>query len=186
MYFETQVFEGINALQRGEYERCSFLGCDLSESNLSGMKFIDCTFERCNLSMAKLDGATFQDVVFKDSKMLGLRFDTINPFGLAVQFEACQLNHSSFFRLKLRKTKFKKCQMEGVDFGESDLTDAIFDNSNLLQAIFDATILEKADFRTALNISLDPERNKLKKARFAQSNIAGLLDKYQIQIDRSL
>lgn len=186
MYFESRVFELVNTLERGEYERCTFVSCELGESNLSGVKFIDCTFERCNLSMAKLDGATFQDAVFKDSKMLGLRFDTINPFGLAVQFEACQLNHSSFFRLKLRKTKFKNCQMEGVDFGECDLTDAVFDNSNLLQAVFDSSILEKSDFRTAYNVSLDPERNKLKKARFAQSNIGGLLDKYQIQIDRLL
>lgn len=186
MYFESKVFEGLTELERGEYERCSFMGCDFSESNIAGIKFIDCTFERCNLSMAKCDGVAFQDVAFKDSKMLGLRFDTLSAFGLSVAFDSCQLNHSSFFRLKLRKTKFKNCQMEGVDFGEADLTEAVFDNCNLIQAIFDNTNLEKTDFRTAQNISMDPERNKLKKARFAQSNIAGLLDKYQIQVDRNL
>ena len=186
MYIDSQVFDGINTLQRGEYEKCSFKNCDFSNQDFSGFKLIDCTFDSCNLSMIKLDSAAFQDVLFRDSKMLGLRFDTASGFGFSVYFDGCQLNHSSFFRLKLRKTKFKNCQMEGVDFGESDLTDAVFDNSNLLQAIFDNSILEKADFRTAQNISLDPERNKLKKAKFAQSNIAGLLDKYQIVIDRGL
>jgi fluoroquinolone resistance protein len=186
MYFDSKTFDHSSVLSKGDYENCVFRNCDFSEGNLSGIKFIDCVFERCNLSMAKSDAAAFQDVKFRESKMLGLRFDTINVFGLALSFEECQLNHSSFFRLKLRKIRFRNCNLEGVDFGECDLTEAIFDNSNLLQAIFDNTLLEKADFRTAQNFSIDPERNKLKKARFAQSNIGGLLDKYQIQIDRLL
>jgi len=39
------------------------------------------------------------------------------------------------------------------------------------------------DFRTSVNYSLDPERNRIKKARFSLSGIAGLLDKYDIEID---
>ncbi len=136
--------------------------------------------------MSKIDRSAFQDVVFSECKLLGLRFDTANGFGLSVSFTACQLNHASFFRLKLRKTRFIQCHMEGVDLGECDLAEALFDRCELQHAIFDNTILEKADLRTASGFSIDPERNKLKKAKFAQSGLMGLLEKYQVQVDRSV
>ena len=173
-------------MARGEYENCRFTGCELSEADFTGLKFIDCSFESCNLSMIKPAGTAFQEVTFTDCKMLGIRFDTASNFGLAFSFENCRLDHSSFFRLKLRKTKFRNCDMEGVDFGEADLTEALFENARLVQAIFDNTTLEKADLRTASGFSIDPERNKLKKARFSQANIAGLLDKYQVRVEGSL
>jgi len=43
-----------NPLPKGEYESCSFLNCDFSDSNLSEVIFMECEFENCNLSMAKL------------------------------------------------------------------------------------------------------------------------------------
>jgi uncharacterized protein YjbI with pentapeptide repeats len=69
-----------------------------------------------------------------------------------------------------------------VDFSECDLTSALLDNCDLLNATFDRTIIEKADFRTAYNYSIDPDNNRIKKARFSKSGIAGLLQKYDIQI----
>ena len=68
------------------------------------------------------------------------------------------------------------------DFAETDLTSAVFDNSNLSQAIFDNTIIEKADFRTAYSYSIDPEINRIKKAKFSIAGISGLLDKYDIEL----
>ncbi|WP_086936325.1 pentapeptide repeat-containing protein [Chamaesiphon minutus] len=59
----------------------------------------------------------------------------------------------------------------------------MFENCDLTDAIFQYTILEKADFRTAYNYSIDPELNRIKKAKFSRSGIAGLLDKYDIDID---
>jgi uncharacterized protein YjbI with pentapeptide repeats len=70
-----------------------------------------------------------------------------------------------------------------VDFTESDLTASIFDNCDLNLATFDNSILEKADLRTSYNYSIDPERNRIKKARFSVAGISGLLDKYDIQIE---
>ena len=77
---------------------------------------------------------------------------------------------------------FKNSQLHEVDFSECDLTSAVFDNCDLLNATFDRTIIEKADFRTAYNYSIDPDNNRIKKARFSKSGIAGLLQKYDIQI----
>jgi hypothetical protein len=43
--------------------------------------------------------------------------------------------------------------------------------------------LEKADIRTSHNYTIDPEKNKVKKAKFSIHGIAGLLDKYDIEIE---
>jgi hypothetical protein len=37
--------------------------------------------------------------------------------------------------------------------------------------------------RTSFNYSIDLERNRIKKAQFSITGIAGLLDKYDIDID---
>jgi len=72
--------------------------------------------------------------------------------------------------------------MHEVDFTESDLADALFENCDLFRASFDRTILEKADLRTAINYSIDPDNNRIRKAKFSKSGLAGLLHKYDIQI----
>ena len=115
--------------------------------------------------------------------MLGLRFDHCNTMAFEITVDNCILNHSSFYKLKLKNTVFKTAQLEEVDFCECDLTAALFDNCNLQKAIFDNTNIEKADFTTAYNYSLDPERNRIKKARFSINGVAGLLSKYNIEID---
>ena len=65
------------------------------------------------------------------------------------------------------------------------MTSALLDHCNLERATFDQTILEKADLRTSYNYSIDPENNRLKKAKFSMEGISGLLDKYDIEIERT-
>jgi hypothetical protein len=43
--------------------------------------------------------------------------------------------------------------------------------------------LEKVDFRTAVNYAFDPNSNKIKKAKFSLMGLAGLLSKYDIDIE---
>ena len=100
-----------------------------------------------------------------------------------MNFDNWNLNHSSFYQTKIKNTIFKNCQLIEIDFTESDLTNSRFDNCDLLKATFDSSILEKADFRTSYNYSIDPEVNKIKKAKFSLPGILGLLDKYEIDID---
>jgi uncharacterized protein YjbI with pentapeptide repeats len=126
-----------------------------------------------------------RDVHFKDCKMMGLRFDTCNEFGLSVSFDTCLLAMSSFYKTTMIKTLFKNSQFKEADFTECDLTSAVFDNCDLTLATFEHSIIEKADFRTSFNYSIDPEINKIKKAKFSFSGILGLLDKYDIEIDRT-
>ena len=83
----------------------------------------------------------------------------------------------------MKKTKFEDCSLKEVDFSAADLSMAVFLNCDLSQAVFQQTNLEKADFRTAFNYSLNPEANKIKKAKFSLSGIVGLLGKYDIIIE---
>jgi hypothetical protein len=43
--------------------------------------------------------------------------------------------------------------------------------------------MEKTDFTSAVNYSIDPEINKLAKAKFSLNGIKGLLEKYNIDIE---
>lgn len=169
----------------GEYECCRFNNCDFSNLDLSDCKFIDCEFLGCNLSLAKLVKTVFQDAVFKQSKMLGMHFDSCNEFGLSFSFDTCNLSHSTFYKTAIKKTIFKDSQLLEVDFTECDLTDSMFSNCDLANATFDRTVIEKADFRTSFNYSIDPEINRIKKAKFSIFGIPGLLEKYDIIIDDS-
>ena len=103
---------------------------------------------------------------------------------LEIPLDDCQLNHSSFYKTKIKKTLFKNSELQEVDFVESDLTGVVFTNCNLAKAVFDNTTLEKTDFRTAYNYSIDPETNRMKKARFSLLGIPGLLNKYDIEIEK--
>lgn len=79
--------------------------------------------------------------------------------------------------------QFKNCLLEEVDFAESDLTNAVFAESDLRGAMFDHTRLEKVDFRTAINYAIDPEVNRIRKAKFSREGVMGLLAKYDIIIN---
>ncbi len=185
--FEDKIFEKIdytvNRLTKGSYEKCSFVNCRFSATDVQGINFTDCTFKSCDLSTAKINKSAFKGVKFRDSKLLGVHFESINDFFFSVDFENCILNMSSFYKLTMKKTQFKKCSLQEVDFAECNLSGAMFSDCDFTRAKFDRTVLEKADLSTSFNYSIDPERNKIKKAKFSLYGIAGLLDKYEIEIE---
>ena len=82
-----------------------------------------------------------------------------------------------------KQATLKSIKLNDVDFTESDLTDSRFYECDLLGATFDNTIIEKVDFRTSFNYSINPETNRIKKSKFSLSGISGLLDKYDIFIE---
>lgn len=171
-----------NRRSKGEYEGCIFRGCDFSNSTLAEVRFRECEFLDCNLSLAKLVKTALADVTFRACKMLGLRFEDCNEFGLGLGFDDCTLNDSSFYKVKVKHTSFKDSQLREVDFTGSDLTGSVFDNCDLARAVFENTVVEEVDFRTSFNYSLDPERNRVKGAKFSLFGVIGLLDKYEIDV----
>ena len=83
----------------------------------------------------------------------------------------------------MKKTMFNNCQMNEVDFTQCDLSQASFINCDLQNALFDNTNLEKADLRSAFNFSINPNANKIKKAKVAQSSLAGFLQAFDLKIE---
>jgi uncharacterized protein YjbI with pentapeptide repeats len=162
-----------------------FSNCDFSDTDLSEIKFIDCEFIGCNVSLANLSKTVFRDIRFVNCKMLGLPFYTCSEFGLAFSFDNCNLSHSSFYKTKIKKTVFKNSQLEEVDFTDCDLTNSSLENCKLTRARFENTTLERVDFRTSYDYSIDPEINRIKKAKFSLAQVTGLLAKYDIEIDNA-
>ncbi|MBN2596530.1 pentapeptide repeat-containing protein [Labilibaculum sp.] len=187
VYIEDQVFEkknySLEALPKGEYENCRFVNCSFANSDLSENIFLECEFDQCDLSLAKLNYTAFRDVIFKSCKMLGLGFQDCNQLLLSVQFEDCQLKLASFYKLKLKATKFINCNLQEVDFTETDLTGATMDNCDLGRAVFEYTNIEKSDLRSSFNYLINPEINKIKKAKFSLSGVIGLLSQFDIEIE---
>jgi uncharacterized protein YjbI with pentapeptide repeats len=186
-YIEDQTFEKLDTITRplakGTYDHCTFLNGDLASANLSEFKFIDCTFSCCNLSMVAVSAAVFRDVNFAGCKMMGILFNQADKFGLSIRFEDCVLDHSSFYQAKIKKTIFLRCQLKEVDFTGCDLSHSAFGQCDLAGAVFEDTLLEKADLRSAYGYTIDPESNRIKKAKFSLSGLPGLLAKYDIEIE---
>ena len=73
--------------------------------------------------------------------------------------------------------------MEETEFAETDLSHAAFLNCNLLNAVFERTNLEQADLRSSYNFAINPETNKINKAKFSLHTVTGLLHKYNLTIE---
>jgi uncharacterized protein YjbI with pentapeptide repeats len=179
-----KTFEGedFTTFTKGEYDNCRFVNCNFLNSDMSKSTFVNCEFTGSNLSSVKVAKTTFNEVIFQDCKMLGIHFEQVEPLLLAFSFDTCQLDFASFYQLKLPKTHFKNCSLQEVDFVETDLRQAIFEHCNLARAIFDFSDLQKADFSTASNFSINPNKNKLKGAKFDKAHLAGLLASFRLNI----
>lgn len=165
-----------------EFEACVFTNCDFSDSDLSDYKFIECEFKDCDLSNVKVSHAMFNDIQFGQCKMLGIQFDTCKEFGFAIRCKDCQIDHSVFYQMDLKRSHFENCHAHGIDLTEADLTNVSLAGSDLADAMFERTILEGTDLREAVNYHLDPDNNRIRGAKFSQSGISGLLSKYGIEI----
>ena len=164
-----------------EYESAVFSNCNYSRCDLSRVLFTDVIFDTCDLSLAKLSETTFQDATFRNCRMLGMHFDHCNRFGLRVVLENCNLGHSSFYGVKHPGGSFTDCRFNDVDFTGCVLSGSHFDRCDFSGAVFDHADLERCDFSTSINYTIDPELNRLKKARFSLFGLPGLLEKYGIE-----
>ncbi|MEM6768610.1 MAG: pentapeptide repeat-containing protein [Bacteroidota bacterium] len=181
--FSDVTYQDLTELETGKYEYCTFTSCSFEKADLSEMAFWECEFEGCNLSNADIRDTDFREVSFQNCKLLGLSFHTTKDFLFSVSFDGCQLDYASFIQKEMAGTQFTNCSLEEVDFSQATLTQAIFENCDLKRTLFERTKLEKVDFRTATGFIIDPEINSLKKARFSAMGLAGLLKKYDLDIE---
>ena len=184
---QNKTFSNIDftekVLREREFIKCEFISCNFSKSDLRNNDFENCHFKQCNFSLTVVEGTGFRDASFSGCKILGVDFTGCSKFMFSFAFNDCHLDYCIFFGTKLRKTNFIACTLKETDFSEADLTASVFTNCDLAGARFSNTILEKVDFRAAWNFVIDPDGNKMKKAAFSASNLAGLLQKHQLDIE---
>jgi uncharacterized protein YjbI with pentapeptide repeats len=171
---------GIEAINYTDFERCTFAKCTFTHCDFTAVAFIDCQFTYCNFNEAKINYVALRNAVFNECSFIGVNFAMVDKFIFEVGFNHCLLDYAQFYTLKLKSVRFNHCSLIAADFMKTDLTDVIFDNCNLHKAVFVDTIARKTDFSSSYNYSLDPEKNKLKKAIFSLNGVKGLLDKHNI------
>jgi fluoroquinolone resistance protein len=183
-YKKEFINKNINEIELDdkELEQCIFKNCDLSNVSFVGFNFIEVLFEDCNLSLIKIDNAFLQNVTFKNCKLSGIIFDNCKDFGLALRFENCVLDYTSFAKKKLVGTHFIDCKIKEGNFDQSDLKKSVFANCDLLNTSFTNNDLTHCDFSTAHNFLIDPASNQIKKAKFSRQELAGLLFRHEIII----
>ena len=181
--FTNQNYSGTKLVAR-EYDSCTFANCNFSDADISTVIFLECKFVDCNFTKVVMKQTAFRDeCVFERCKLLGANFTGCDTFIFSAMFIGCILDYASFYGLEIKNTQFINCRLTGVDFTEATITGSLFDNCDLANATFERTIAEKVDFRTALNFDIDPEKNKIKKAKFSKDNLIGLLRKYNLVIE---
>ncbi len=176
------IFFGIEDIMYRDFERCTFIKCDFTQCDYLAVAFIDCKFINCNFTEAKINYVSLRDALFTGCNFSGVNFAMVDRLLFKFEFKDCILDYAKFYTLKMRGTLFTDCSLIAVDFMNSDITDVIFDNCDLHKSVFIDTIANKTDFSTSYNYTIDPETNKLKKAKFSLAGLKGLLSKYDIVV----
>jgi fluoroquinolone resistance protein len=184
---EDKVFDKYNFESEinQEFSGCTFKNCDFSEKLFDKAEFIDCHFTSCNLSMAKFNNTILNKAFFTNCKLMGVDFSQCSRFLFSASFDNCILNFCLFHKNDLKNTIFKNCMLHEASFMECDLSNSKFLSCDLERCIFERSNLEKADFVTAINYTINPEINKLKKAKFSFPEVMGLLNDLDIVIVES-
>ncbi len=182
MTFENKDFSE-QKLPSKEYDNCIFINCDFTNTDISVVSFLECRFDTCSFNKTLNKKTSFQEVIFYSCKMLGMNFSNCSDFLFQVEFDRCHMDYTSFYDFPLKNTLFNHCSLKEVDFTAANISGAILNECDLYGAIFDTTIAENADFRSAINYIIDPERNKIRKAKFNISGVLGLLSKYDLEIE---
>ena len=178
--FKGLNLEGVNFSGKNFY-RCRFEDCKLKEVELKKVTFEKCEFLRCNLSMMKPTRSSFIDVSFKESKVIGVNWQSAaTPIG--INFDNCLISYSNFFGLNLTMIKILNSTSREADFAEANLSKSKLNGTNFKDSLFLRTNLTGANFEFASNYSIDPNNNKIAKAIFSLPEAVSLLAFFDITL----
>ena len=181
-----EIFEDVDAkgekLNGRRFENCSFKNCSFSDASFRDVTLIECKFDGCDLSNTQFTGARMRDSTFQDSKLIGINWASASALS-GVSFQKCILNLSVFQSLDLRKCAIVDCAAREADFSETNLSEANLRGTDFSGARFSNTKLEKADLRNAVNYAIDPNENRIKKAKFSLPEAMSLLQGLGIEVE---
>lgn len=170
------------SLEGYTFTSCSFHSCNFSEAILRNAKFCGCIFLNCNLSLPKLEGCRFQDAQFVECKIVGAEFFKCEKTFFSTSFKKCLLQYCNFSDLNMKNVSFKESLLKENHFINTILNGADFTDVDLAGTIFHNCDLCKADFSSAMQYDIDPQTNKIKKAKFSLPEVVGLLRGFNITI----
>jgi len=183
---EDQVFEGMDytkvSFAGHHFSSCTFKDCLFMESSFCNAQFVFCTFIRCNLSLVNTEGCRFQETTFEACKIVGAKFYLCEKRFFSIQAKHCVLKSCNFSDLKMKKVDFSESQFSDCDFKETDLTEGNFSGCMFEETLFHNCQLIRADFRNAQNYEIDPQTNKIAKAKFSLPEALSLLKGFDILI----
>lgn len=169
------------------FQDCQFVNIRAPGAVFVNSQFTSCSFRSCDLSNAAWPESSIRDSVFASSKLTGSDFSVASwsAFSAASpnRFEECDLSYANFVSAITGKVVFARSRMTDTAFGMADLTGAAFDDCELANADFLHAILERCDFTTAHNFSIDPRSVRLRGARFSKHGLAGLVQSLGISIE---
>jgi uncharacterized protein YjbI with pentapeptide repeats len=111
--------------------------------------------------------------------MLGIDWpQATTPLTLA--FQGSNVSHSMFVWLSVNRMEMVECVAREVDFTGTNLTRANLGRTDFQGSRFLDTNLRYANFSKAVNYTIDPRANRLKKTIFSMPEAMSLLDTFDI------
>lgn len=141
---------------------------DLTEEDLSDIRFQVVKFENCIFMDCRFDKGEFTDVVFQSCDFSNCSFsdcyfnrvDFCSSKGLGTKFSGSNIYHMQIRDSRLSYANFDACKLEHVEIEEADLTssnitqcrckDVVWNRAELTNASFFKTSLRKMDFTTSI------------------------------------
>jgi uncharacterized protein YjbI with pentapeptide repeats len=84
----------------------------------------------------------------------------------SLSFNDSILDYAIFQSLSLKETPFINCSIKEADFYETDLKKSSFTGSILTHTTFNKANCTEADFRGAMDYTIDVRETNIKKAKF--------------------
>lgn len=119
-------------------------------------------------------------IIGMEWQKLGRKSQVMLPFSF---FTNCTLKYNIFSDFNMKKMDFSNSNLQGTMFMHCDLRDSNFRYTGLGEAVLRQDDLRGSDFRDAVDYSISPEENRLKKAKFSFPEVIRLLDSTGIIID---
>lgn len=183
--FADLKLDGLEIINK-TFEDCNFINSSFNEASFISCKFVECEFKSCNLSSIKLNNTSFLDVIFNGSKLLGINWSYAKwPYiklASPIKFYQCNISYSSFYELDLKEILIEECKAYDVDFREANLSNGSFMRTDFDGSLFMHTKLNSADFTDAINYSIHPIENDIRKGKFSLPDALALLNSFEIEI----
>ena len=116
-----------------------------------------------------------QDCLFQACKLIGLRFEELSSFGLAIELHECRIDYSSLCGFRPIRFPMTGGSVIGADFSEAHLASSYFEDVDFKNAQFYRTDLGNASLLNASNLELNLAENKVKGLSISENSLAGLL-----------